>query len=176
VGSRVGVFVVLGLVAFGAAIVLLAQPVDAPYVDAGVEAPAFELPRLGGDDSVALESLRGRVVLLNFWATWCKPCEDEMPSMERLYRRLEGQPFELLAVSVDDAGAPVADFVERYGLTFPVLLDPRKSAALAYQTTRYPESFLLDAEGVVVERYIGPRTWDAPEYERRIRQLLAVLP
>ncbi len=174
-GSRLGVFVVLGLVAFGATIVLLAQSVDAPYVDAGVEAPAFLLPRLDGEGSLALESLRGRVVLLNFWATWCKPCEDEMPSMERLYQRLEGEPFELVAVSVDTPDAPVDDFRTRYSLTFPILLDPAKSSSLAYQTTRFPESFLVGADGVVVERYIGPRTWDAPEYERRIRQLTAVL-
>jgi cytochrome c biogenesis protein CcmG/thiol:disulfide interchange protein DsbE len=175
VGSRLGVFVVLGLVAFGAAVVLLAQPVNAPYVDAGVEAPTFTLPRLDGEAPLTLESLRGRVVLLNFWATWCKPCEDEMASMERLYQRLEGEPFELVAVSVDAPGAPVGDFRTRYSLTFPILLDPGKSASLAYQTIRYPESFLVGADGVVVERYIGPRTWDAPEYERRIRQLTAVL-
>lgn len=98
-----------------------------------------------------------------------------MPSMERLYQRLEGEPFELLAVSVDAADAPVAEFRTRFGLSFPILLDPERTASRAYQTSRYPESFLVGADGVVVERYIGPRTWDAPEYEQRIRKLTTVL-
>lgn len=95
--------------------------------------------------------------------------------MERLHERLEGEPFDLVAVSVDDTKEPVSKFAARFGLTFPILLDPEKTASLEYQTTRYPESFLLDGKGVVVERYIGPRTWDAPEYEKRIRELIAVL-
>ena len=172
-GSRLGVFVVLGLVAFGAAIVILAQPVDAPYVDAGVEAPPFDLPRLGVDESLALEGLRGRVVLVNFWATWCKPCEDEMPSMQRLYKALEGERFELVAISVDDGSAELKAFQERLGLTFPILLDPDRKAARVYQSNKYPETYLIDAEGVRVARYVGPREWDAPEYEARIRRLLA---
>lgn len=137
-------------------------------------APGFSLEALDGTES-ALSERAGRWVLLNFWATWCKPCEDEMPSMERLYQRLEGEPFELLAVSVDAADAPVAEFRTRFGLSFPILLDPERTASRAYQTSRYPESFLVGADGVVVERYIGPRTWDAPEYEQRIRKLTTVL-
>lgn len=175
--GRSGIALVAGLLALGAGLVLLrdlAGP-QAPYVDAGVEAPAFALPALG-DGERALAELRGRVVLLNFWATWCKPCEDEMPSMQRLYRELAGPGFELLAVSVDETPEPVAEFVRRFRLGFPILLDPDKRAAEAYQTYRFPESFLIDAEGRVVQRYVGPRPWDAPEYVSRIRALLPVLP
>ncbi len=174
--SRIGIVVVGGLVVFAAAIVLLAQPGQDRYVDAGVPAPAFSLPRSSDGAPLSLEAQRGRVVLVNFWATWCKPCEDEMPSMERLYRALAGQGFELLAVSVDRPGAPVDEFAKRYGITFPILLDPDREVANRWQAFRFPESFLVDAEGRVVERYIGPRTWDAPEYEERIRELLSVLP
>jgi peroxiredoxin len=175
VGTRGGALAVAAVVALGAAMVFFADPGPGRYVDAGVEAPGFELPRLGDAAPVSLADLRGRVVLLNFWATWCKPCEDELPSMQRLHRALAGAGFELLAISVDDAPEPVAEFRSRYGLAFPILLDPRREVAGAYQTHHFPESFLIDAEGRVVERYIGPRDWDAPEYLARIRALLPVL-
>jgi thiol-disulfide isomerase/thioredoxin len=116
------------------------------------------------------------VVLINFWATWCKPCEDEMPAMQRLYTALrggEGERFELLAISVDEADAEVRAFRERLALTFPILLDPEKRSANAYHTFRFPESWLIDRSGVVVARYVGPREWDDPLYVERIRRLMA---
>ena len=141
-------------------------------IEPGRSAPAFSLPALAGDVSLSLESLRGNVVLLNFWATWCKPCEDEMPAMESLYRELGGKDFELIAVSVDDDRREVEEFVARMGLTFPILLDSEKRVADAYQSHRFPESYLIDRRGVLVARYIGPRDWDAPAYADRIRRLL----
>jgi peroxiredoxin len=175
VGSRRGVWAVAAVVALGAALVLFADGGQGTYVDAGVEAPGFSLPRLPDGAPVSLAGLRGRVVLLNFWATWCKPCEDELPSMQRLHGALASSGFELLAISVDDPSDPVGAFQRRYGLTFPILLDPRREVAGAYQTHHFPESFLIDADGRVVERYIGPRDWDAPEYVARIRALLPVV-
>lgn len=143
-------------------------------IEPGVLAPGFSLPILGRDASLTLESLRGKVVLLNFWATWCKPCEDEMPEMENLYRTLGSQDFDLIAVSVDNDRQAVEEFVARLGLTFPILLDPQKRVADAYQSYRFPESYLIDRDGVIVMRYIGPREWDAPAYVARIRRLLEV--
>jgi peroxiredoxin len=122
---------------------------------------------------VHLEDFRGRVVLLNFWATWCKACEDEMPAMERLHRSLENDDFSLVAVSVDEDPKDVLAFRKALDLTFTILLDPDRSVANAYQTYRFPESFLIDAEGRILARYIGPRDWDAPAYVSRIRRLLA---
>ena len=141
-------------------------------VGRGTPAPAFALPRLSGGPPVTLASLRGRVVLVNFWATWCKPCEDEMPAMERLYRRLAPEGFELLAVSVDADVAPVTAFRDRLGLSFPILLDPEQKVARSYQTFRFPESLLIGPDGVVVERYVGGKEWDAEAYVERIRRLL----
>jgi peroxiredoxin len=140
-------------------------------VGEGHPAPDFALPALDGGE-VALGAFRGRVVLVNFWATWCKPCEDEMPAMQRLYTELGGAGFELLAVSVDAGDSEVRAFRDRLGLRFPILLDPDKRAAGAYHTFRFPESWLIDAEGVVVARYVGPREWDDPVYVERIRKLL----
>jgi peroxiredoxin len=140
-------------------------------VGEGHPAPDFTLPALDGAE-VSLSSLRGRVVLLNFWATWCKPCEDEMPAMARLHAQLAGDGFELLAVSVDEGDEEVRAFRDRLGLRFPILRDPAKSAATAYQTFRFPESWLVDREGIVVARYVGPRSWDDPLYVERIRKLI----
>jgi peroxiredoxin len=160
-------------VALGAALVFgWGERVPAPLAP-GDRAPDFELPTLGDDATLALESQAGRVVLLNFWATWCGPCEEEMPSMEHLHRSLAGERFTLLAVSVDDDRADVQAFRERLGLTFPILLDPDEAASRLYQTTGYPESILIDAAGRVVERYVGPRDWADPLYAERIRALLA---
>jgi len=134
-------------------------------------APAFDLPRLAGGRT-SLAGLEGQVALINFWATWCKPCEDEMPAMQRLYDGLAGDGFELLAISVDESVDDVRAFNERLALSFPVLLDPDQEAARRYQTTGFPESILVDREGRIVERYVGPREWDHPDYQARVRRLM----
>jgi peroxiredoxin len=154
---------------------LIAGEAPAP-VDRGGEAPPFELPRVGATGSVSLSSLRGKVVLLNFWATWCKPCEDELPAMERLHQALSGSDFELVAVSVDADPEPVLRFRERLGLDFTLLLDADQRVARIYQTFRFPESLLIGRDGVILERYVGPKDWDASAYVARIRDLLGPLP
>ena len=170
--GRQAAWLLAAVLALGAAWVWVgAERAPAP-IESGAPAPGFTLPALAGGE-VSLESLRGRVVLVNFWATWCKPCEDEMPAMERLYRRLAPQGFELLAVSVDTGTEEVAAFQERLGLSFPILLDPEKDVADAYQSFRFPETFLVDRDGTLVTRYIGPREWDSDAYRQRIERLLA---
>jgi peroxiredoxin len=141
-------------------------------VDRGARAPAFALPRLAGGEPVSIADLRGRVVLVNFWATWCKPCEQEMPAMERLYQALRDEGFELLAISVDTDVDAVRRFRERLGLSFPILLDSDQRVAHAYMTFRFPESLLIGPDGVVVERYVGGKEWDSDAYIERIRRLL----
>ena len=159
------------IAAGGLALVLLGDVAPDPVVR-GTAAPDFQAPLLDGREPVGLEAYQGDVILLNFWATWCKPCEDEMPAMERLYGELSPFGFELLAVSVDKSAPEVASFRERLGLSFPILLDPDEAISRAYQTTGYPESFLIDRDGTVLERYVGPREWDDPLYVERIRRLL----
>lgn len=167
----------------GAAVVVLAlvaifnSDVGAPPVVRGADAPEFSLRRLGSPEGptasrLDLASLEGQVVLVNFWATWCEPCEREMPAMERLYQALEQESFELVAVAIDDEEANVEDFQDRYGLSFPIVLDLDQRTYQAYQTMGVPESLLLDRAGRIVERYVGPREWDAPEHLARIRALL----
>ena len=169
--GRLGPWLVAAAMASAALFAVLMDPSAPEPLGRGSQAPPFALQQLGGGQ-VSLDELRGRVVLLNFWATWCKPCEDEMPAMERVYRELAPEGFELMAVSVDDGIEEVRRFQARLGLSFPILHDPDKDAALRYQSFRYPESFLVDRDGTLVARFIGPREWDTPVYRDRIRRLV----
>jgi len=181
--SKGALFLLVAIFAAAALWFVLGSEEHAPPVVRGAPAPAFSLPRAptGGPTGeaagpVELSAYAGRVVLVNFWATWCEPCEREMPAMERLYRRLQRDRFELIAIAIDDEAAKVAEFAARYGLSFPIALDHGKAVATAYQTMGVPESLLVDRDGRVVERYVGPREWDAPEYVARIEALLEPAP
>ena len=138
----------------------------------GGPAPDFLLSDLQGRE-IALAAQRGRVVFVNFWATWCPPCREEAPSLQRLYDQVGSENFEILAVSIDAPSArdEVAEFGREFGLTFPILLDPQKGAHRAFGVTGVPETYMIDPQGRVVERFIGPRDWDDPRYVRTVRRL-----
>ena len=169
---RLSLWIAIGIAAAVFAALLLSSPQDDP-IRPGQPAPSFALPPLDGGAPVALDGLRGRVVLVNFWATWCGPCEAEMPAMQRLYAALAGPDFELLAVSVDTSRDDVDAFRKRLDLHFPILLDPEKSASNRYQSYRYPESYLIGRDGTILARYIGPRDWDAAIYVDHLRSVIA---
>ena len=135
-------------------------------------APDFTVPRLG-PGSLTLRELRGTVVFLNFWATWCPPCKEEMPSMERLYRRHKDRGFVVVAVSID-TGKPehVAAFVKQLGLTFPIGLDPKLEVANRFTVRALPSSFLIDREGNTVAVALGPRVWDGAAAHAVVESLL----
>ena len=138
-----------------------------------VLAPDFAAPDLHGQ-AVSLSSLRGKVVVVNVWATWCPPCRQEMPSMERLAAHFRGRDFALLAVSEDEDGKEkVEEFARELGLSFPVLLDPERQVGERFGVWGYPETFVIDRGGYVVERVIGPREWDSPESIAAIEALIA---
>jgi peroxiredoxin len=136
-------------------------------------APDFAVTDLDGR-TVRLSALRGRVVLLNVWTTWCPPCREEMPSMEQLHRKLGDRDFVLLAVSQDEDGKrAVEPLVREVGVTFRVLLDPERQVGDRYGVWGYPESFVIDRNGFVVERVIGPRDWTAPAHVAALEALMA---
>ncbi len=129
----------------------------------GYEAADFELPDLAGRLH-RLSELRGKVVFLNLWATWCPPCIAEMPSIEALHRRFAGSDLVVLAVSEDaDGEKSVRPIVERLGLSFPILLDPQGALSPRYGVTGYPETFVIGRDGRVLEHFIGPTDWVSPE-------------
>jgi len=132
----------------------------------------FTAPGLNSQP-LRLSDFKGRVVFLNFWATWCLPCKEEMPSMERLYRRYKERGLTILAVSVDAGGsAPVAAFVKELRLTFPIGLDPRLEVAGRYKIWALPSSFLIDRQGNTAAIVNGPRNWDGPAAHAVIEILL----
>ena len=135
-------------------------------------APEFTVPRLGSG-SLSLKELRGQLVFLNFWATWCLPCKEEMPSMERLYQRYKGRGFTIAAISIDSGDTkPVASFVKKLGLTYPIGLDPKLEIANRYTVRALPSSFLIDMTGQTVAVALGPRDWDSPGARAVIERLL----
>lgn len=164
-----------GLVAFLAVVGLgyvLWRYRSAQPVDVGRPAPRVEAVDLRGRP-VSLDQLRGQVVLLNIWATWCEPCREEMPSLERLHRRLAAEGLRIVAVSVDE-GSPrvVADFARAFGLTFAIWHDPANRVGRAYRITGLPESFLLDRRGVIIKRVIGAKVWDDSATVALVRRVL----
>jgi thiol-disulfide isomerase/thioredoxin len=121
---------------------------------------------------VHLSTLRGQVVLLNFWASWCYPCRVEMPSMQALYQEHRSKGFTILAIASDTQGqAIVRPFVEQYRLTFPVLLDPDDIVGTRLGLQGLPTSYLLDRQGQIVRVELGARDWNSPA----VRHLLALL-
>jgi thiol-disulfide isomerase/thioredoxin len=136
-------------------------------------APALRLKGLDGQMH-ALAQLRGKVVLVNFWATWCPPCRREMPSMERLSRTLDGEPFAVLAVDVGEDTDTIDAFTSQLDTTlhFPVLLDSKSRALQAWKVAGLPTTFLVDKRGRIVGSAIGGREFDHPELVRAIRALL----
>ena len=148
---------------------------DIAQVTTGAEAPEFNAVNLATGDSVTLADYRGEVVLLNLWATWCGPCRWEMPSMERLYRELGPAGLKIVAVSVDQvSGEEVLDFANELELTFDVLHDRSGQIEIDYQTTGLPETVILDRDGVIVHKSIGPVEWDDPVQRERFRRLLGI--
>ncbi len=141
-------------------------------VQVGDEAPNFTLRDLAGN-VMSLSQLKGKVVLLNFWATWCGPCRVEMPAMEQLYRTLPRREFEILAVSTDPQGAAVTrPFQQEMGFTFPILHDSEYRVGLTYGARTIPITFVVDRRGIVRQKIFGARDWDSPEARDLIHELM----
>ncbi len=147
----------------------------------GRPAPGFSATDMNGSVKT-LADYEGKVLLVNIWATWCAPCREEMPSMERLYRSVGDSDFEILAISVDapfgqtDAfGRPGGDlqtYADSLGLTFPILHDPSGEVQRIFQTTGVPESFVIDRDGIIFKEVAGATAWDAEQNVELIQRLL----
>ncbi|MDO3379607.1 TlpA family protein disulfide reductase [Geoalkalibacter halelectricus] len=171
------VLVVLALVA-GALLVMGGAPKPdappAPSVRVGTVAPDFTLNTYGGD-SVTLSHLRGKVVLINFWATWCPPCRAEKPTLEKLNQRFgHREDFELLAINVEeDPHRALATYLEANPYSFTIPIDPQGRVQELYRVYRFPETFIVDRNGIVVDHVIGGRDWTDSRVIEHISRLLA---
>src|SRR5712692_4999414 len=142
-------------------------------VAAGNRAANFKLEALDGH-TVSLESLRGKVIFLNVWATWCEPCREEMPSMQTLYEDFKNnKDFVILAVSQDIKGrSVVAPYVEKNGYHFTILLDPENRISETYEMSGVPETFIIDRKGQIVAHHMGAFDWSRPDVKDALQQLL----
>jgi cytochrome c biogenesis protein CcmG, thiol:disulfide interchange protein DsbE len=171
---------VITTAAFGVALAVKLRPQINP-VEIGSRAPVFSATNLRTNRPASLADYRGKVVLVNIWATWCPPCRAEMPSMERLNHKLAGTDFRIAAVSVDgdafyneEQAGPreILAFADHLGLTFDILHDPSGAIRQSYDIFGVPESYLIDRDGVIVKRIIGAADWEDPVNEMLIRRLL----
>jgi peroxiredoxin len=144
-------------------------------VPAGDLASDFKLEDAFSGETVSLSSLKGKVVFLNIWATWCGPCREEMPSMETLYDELKNnKDFVMLAVSQDTKGkAAVVSYVEKNGYHFKVLLDPENKVGETYNVSGVPETFIIDRRGRIVAHHMGAFDWSRPDVKEALQQLLS---
>ena len=141
-------------------------------VTVGEAAPDFTLVNMEGD-MVSLSDYLGQVVIINFWATWCPPCREEKPTMERLYQKYKDEGLVFLAVNVEaDGHQVVSQYLLRHPYSFPILLDARANVQGLYGVFRYPESYIIDRDGIVVEHVIGGRDWMQNPTYRTVESLL----
>ena len=134
-------------------------------------APQFTLPTLEGG-KVSLKDFRGKLLMLNFWASWCIPCREEMPAMERLYQRHKELGFVILGVNVKDNKKSALSFVRKLNITFPIGFDPDGEVGLLYGAWGLPTTYLIDTKGIALARAWGPADWYSPGARELIKKIL----
>jgi thiol-disulfide isomerase/thioredoxin len=138
----------------------------------GETAPNFRFKDQSGKD-LSLFDFRGKVVLINFWATWCPPCREELPSLVSLLRQTDPNQLKILALSVDESWAPVKEYLRQVGMSFPVYDDFDRNISTRYGTLKFPETYIVDRKGTVVRKVIGATDWVAPTMMAYLKELLA---
>ena len=160
-------FVIIALV-----LSLAACTKQQPPAREGNAAPDFTLKDMAGND-VHLKDLQGKVVLVNFWATWCPPCRGEIPSMMKLNAAMAGKPFQMLAISIDEGGkAAVEEYFKQSGTNLPALLDTDKKISKLYGTTGVPETFVVDKKGVILKKVVGAMEWSDPQVIQALNEMI----
>ncbi len=139
--------------------------------DTGAPAPAFSLTTVSGEPAT-LSQYQGQVVMLNFWATWCGPCQQEMPLLEQMYKKFKPAGFTLIGVNVDKDAPPVRELLARKPVSFPVALDPSSQVSREYRVNEMPSTVIIDRKGVIRFIHRGYKPGDENEYQDRIRQLI----
>lgn len=159
------------VVSLGMLVGVVATSVEERVVAAGDKAPNFSVTTDSGR-TISRSNFGGKILVLNFWATWCPPCVDEIPSLEEFHRQLSGSGVVVLAVSVDRNGEQYSRFLQKAGITFQTARDPDATVSSRYGTFKYPESYVIDQNGKVVQKIIGATNWTDPRMINYIRSLL----
>jgi len=131
-------------------------------VSEGIYPIDFTLPLLDGT-KITLSQFKGKVVFLNFWATWCGPCRSEMPSIEAIYQKLKNKGFEILAVNLGDSKKEVSDFMNKYKLNFPAVPDEKNITSSYYHIQAIPTTYIIDRRGLIIARLVGSINWNTPK-------------
>jgi len=140
-------------------------PVEKPFA-----APDFSLKSESGK-IYHLADLRGQVVVINFWATWCPPCRREMPSMQRMWQKIKGKGITVLAVNVGEDADTIFEFLGAYPVDFPLLMDQDGSVIKRYPVTGLPTTYIVNPQGMVTHRAVGSREWDDPRLYKRLLEM-----
>lgn len=151
------------------------------FVACGQQPKVAEVGKLAPDFTLVdrkgktwnLAELKGQVVFVNFWATWCLPCIKEMPSMQKLYSSMPENKFKMLAILSNDKPAIADAVVAKQKYTFPILIDPENKAGKAYGLTGVPETYIIDKQGVLREKFLGPVQWDSPGVRQMLMKYVA---
>ncbi len=154
------------------AILIVGGITSASSGEANGPAPAFSLTSISGQ-TASLNQYKGQVVMVNFWATWCGPCQQEMPLLDQMYKKFKPTGFTLLGVNVDKDVPTVKDLLTRKPVTFPILLDPTNQVSKAYHVNDMPSTVIIDRKGDIRYVHRGYKPGDENEYQNRIRQLIA---
>lgn len=135
------------------------------------QAPAFSLPDLSGN-TVSSSAFKGKVLLINFWATWCAPCREEMPALDRLYNKMKDKGLSVIGISIDSEKTQVKDFITQTKSKFPILHDPEMTCHDEYKVFAYPTTFLVDKKGVIQKYWIGPQEWESDSFAKSLQEFL----
>ena len=167
------VIIVLLVGLFAAGYFMKGKPTGKKIITSGDRAPEFRVQASDGT-FVNLSDFRGKVVLVHFWATWCPPCVEEMPTLDKLYRTFNNPDLKILAVSVDETGPQsVVPFMQKNNLSVPVYYNPDHSIANLYGTFKFPETYIVNRQGVVQYKVIGSRNWSDAETTKVLQELVA---
>ncbi|MCL2704829.1 MAG: TlpA family protein disulfide reductase [Spirochaetaceae bacterium] len=130
----------------------------------------FKLLDLNGNE-VSLSNYQGKVIMLNFWATWCPPCRNEMPSMESLHKKMENSNFVMLAVNIQEKSSTVKEFIQKNKYSFPIILDEKGAAAEKYQIRAIPTTYIIDPKGKIAGVFSGSRNWNSNDVVKIFKEL-----
>jgi cytochrome c biogenesis protein CcmG/thiol:disulfide interchange protein DsbE len=158
---KIGAWAVIGIAAL--VLVLFAMPTyrQGEASIAGKTAQDFPLEVWGKPGH--LTDLKGKIVILNFWATWCPPCIEETPALNRLQKYIESRNALVLGVSIDEDPAAYAQFLKDHGVVFPTFREPTRKLALDYGTPVFPDTYVIDRHGKILRKFFGPQQWDSPD-------------